>query len=142
MTGQRANDSHGSNAQDSSDSQASGGEDRAIVVVSRCDEGPPSVPARVTTCSDCGADCWMSLSTGAALMDAALDSGAPVAILCRRCATPEILGADEPVVRVVPSVLKEAAAEMGITPEQMLETARRGAEIEFGRPVRFEVVDD
>lgn len=46
-------------------------------IVMRCDEGEAWVPSRIVQCARCGADCWLSLKSGASTLTAAAQTGDP-----------------------------------------------------------------
>jgi hypothetical protein len=58
---------------------------RSLVLVLRCSERPVSwVPSIVVACATCGADCWLSASTGAGTIAAARALGT-AEFVCDSC---------------------------------------------------------
>lgn len=84
-------------------------EDRAVVILNPVAFGPSHTPSRIRQCEVCGQDCWLSILSGDAVIEAAIRSGHPVTIACMPCAMAMVSEEDEPPeVVIVPETLAEA----------------------------------
>lgn len=56
-----------------------------MILVMRCDAGPPHVPSRIVRCAGCGSDCWLSLAGGDSLIAASMTTDGEAVITCSPC---------------------------------------------------------